>query len=220
TKNEIRIEDEKRILHFSDKGVLERASKFNGEALDNNWETVIFNEKVLVFGKDGSIRKNGVSKISLSGWDGKEQPALVYYSLEEGATYSGWKMIDGKKYHFKDGAHYTFDGHETIDGKRYYFNHDGEAKLTGFDKVDGKIYYYNDKGEMQTGWQEIDGKSYYFDESGAAKIGWFQVGGGYHFPNYGYFTYYAKQDGSIYTDTKVEIDGKTYTFDSHGHKGY
>ncbi|PFF88511.1 cell wall-binding protein [Bacillus cereus] len=220
TKNEIRIEDEKRILHFSDKGVLERASKFNGEALDNNWETVNFNDKVLVFGKDGSIRKNGVSKISLSGWDGKEQPTLVYYSLEKGATYSGWKMIDGKKYHFKDGAHYTFDGHETIDGKRYYFNHDGEAKLTGFDKVDGKIYHYDDKGEMQTGWQEIDGKSYYFDESGAAKIGWFQVGGGYHFPNYGYFTYYAKQDGSIYTDTKVEIDGKTYTFDSHGHKGY
>ncbi|PEI31625.1 N-acetylmuramoyl-L-alanine amidase family protein [Bacillus pseudomycoides] len=220
TKNKLRLEDQKVILHFSDKGVLERASDLNGNTLTTP-TTVIFNEKQLAFEKNGAIRKLGVTeKRAFPQPDGSEKDAIHYYSLEEGATYSGWKTIDGKKYHFKDGVHYTFDGHETIDGKRYYFNHDGEAKLTGFDKVDGKIYHYDDKGVMQTGWQEIDGKWYYFDESGAAKIGWFQVGGGYHFPYYGYFTYYAKQDGSIYTDTKVEINGKTYTFDSHGHKGY
>ncbi|WP_410985279.1 N-acetylmuramoyl-L-alanine amidase family protein [Bacillus cereus] len=221
TTNELRLEDQNIILHFSDKGVLEKASKLNGEAL-SSVNHVTLNEKTLVFEKDGSIRKNGVSKIFLPGLnlEGKEQPALVYYSLEEGPSYSGWKEFDGKKYHFERGIHYTFDGHEPIDGKRYYFNQDGEAKLTGFDKVNGKIYYYDDKGVMQTGWKEIDGKWYYFDESGAAKIGWFQVGGGYHFPYYGYFTYYAKEDGSIYTDTTVEINGRTYNFDSHGHKGY
>ncbi|PEB50322.1 cell wall-binding protein [Bacillus pseudomycoides] len=220
TTNELRLEDQNIILHFSDKGVLEKASRLNGEAL-NSVNHVTLDEKTLVFEKDGSIRKNGVSKIFLPGlFDKKEQPALVYYSFEEGPNYTGWKEIDGKKYHFVGGKHYTFDGHEPIDGKRYYFNQDGEAKLTGFDKVNNKIYYYNDKGEMQTGWQEIDGKWYYFDESGAAKIGWFEVGGGYHFPYYGYFTYYAKEDGSIYTDTTVEIDGRTYKFDSHGHKGY
>ncbi|WP_018766968.1 N-acetylmuramoyl-L-alanine amidase family protein [Bacillus sp. 105MF] len=220
TKNKLRLEDQNAILHFSDKGVLERASNLNGNALITP-TTVIFNEKQVAFEKNGAIRKLGVTKKrAFPQPDGSEKDAIHYYSLEEGATYSGWKTIDGKKYHFKDGAHYTFDGHETIDGKRYYFNHDGEAKLTGFDKVDGKIHHYDDKGVMQTGWQEIDGKWYYFDESGAAKIGWFQVGGGYHFPYYGYFTYYAKQDGSIYTDTKVEINGKTYKFDSHGHKGY
>ncbi|MGG3528203.1 cell wall-binding protein [Bacillus pseudomycoides] len=220
TKNKLRLEDQKVILHFSDKGVLERASDLNGNALTTP-TTVIFNEKQLAFEKNGAIRKSGVTeKRAFPQPDGSEKDAIHYYSLEEGATYAGWKTIDGKKYHFKDGAHYTFDGHETIDGKRYYFNHDGEAKLTGFDKVDGKIYHYDDKGVMQTGWQEIDGKWYYFDDSGAAKIGWFSVGGGYHFPYYGYFTYYAKQDGSIYTDTKVEINGKTYKFDSHGHKGY
>ncbi|MDM5235278.1 cell wall-binding protein [Bacillus cereus] len=220
TTNELRLEDQGVILHFSDKGVLERATDLNGKAL-NSITYVTLDDKTLVFEKDGSIRKNGVSKIFLPGlFDKKDQPVLVYYSFEEGPAYTGWKEIDGKKYHFVGGKHYTFDGHEPIDGKRYYFNQNGEAKLTGFDKVNNKIYYYNDKGEMQTGWQEIDGKWYYFDESGAAKIGWFQVGGGYHFPDYGYFTYYAKEDGSIYTDTTVEINGKTYNFDSHGHKGY
>ncbi|GLV66311.1 hypothetical protein Bmyc01_49800 [Bacillus mycoides] len=186
-----------------------------------SWRNYLIEKESAFFEKDGSIRKKGVSKTFLPGlFDEKDQSVLVYYSFEEGPAYTGWKEIDGKKYHFVGGKHYTFDGHEPIDGKRYYFNQDGEAKLTGFDKVNNKIYYYDDKGEMQTGWQEIDGKWYYFDESGAAKIGWFEVGGGYHFPDYGYFTYYAKEDGSIYTDTTVEINGKTYNFDSHGHKGY
>ncbi|WP_283749825.1 N-acetylmuramoyl-L-alanine amidase family protein [Bacillus cereus] len=223
TTNEIRVEDEKRILHFSDKGVLERASKFNGEALDNNWETVIFNDKVLVFGKDGAIRKNGVSKISLLGWDGKEKPTLVYYSLEDGPNYTGWKEVNGKKYHFEDGKNSDLDGYKTIDGKRYYFNHDGEAKLTGFDKVDGKIYYYDDKGEMQKDWQQIDGKWYYFKDSGEVATGWFQGPYETTVHGYGYFWYYGKEDGSIYQDVTVELDSgngdrKTYKFDSHGHK--
>ncbi|MDM5153653.1 cell wall-binding protein [Bacillus sp. DX1.1] len=220
TTKQLRLDDQHVILHFSDKGVLERATDLNGNALTSP-KTVTLDGKQVTFENEGSTRKPGLTgKRAFPQPDGTKKDAIHYYSLEEGATYSGWKTIDGKKYHFKDGAHYTFDGHETIDGKRYYFNHDGEAKLTGFDKSNGKIYHYDDKGVMQTGWQEIDGKWYYFDESGAAKIGWFSVGGGYHFPYYGYFTYYAKQDGSIYTDTKVDIDGKTYKFDSHGHKGY
>ncbi|HDX9591076.1 TPA: cell wall-binding protein, partial [Bacillus pseudomycoides] len=223
TTNELRLENQDIILHFSDKGALEKASRPDGKELHGNNGTdgayVTLDKKELFFEKDGSIRKSGVSK-GYAILAGENKPVLNYYSLEEGLIYSGWKEIDGKKYHFQWGRHTTFDGHEEIDGKRYYFNQDGEAKLTGFDKVNGKIYHYNDKGEMQTGWQEINGKWYYFDESGAAKIGWFQVGGGYHFPDYGYFTYYAKEDGSIYTDTRVEINGKTYKFDSHGHKGY
>ncbi|PDY41876.1 hypothetical protein COE83_29300, partial [Bacillus pseudomycoides] len=61
------------------------------------------------------------------------------------------------------------------------------------------------------------------DDSGAAKIGWFT--GPYETTThgYGYFTYYAKEDGSIYQDVTVELYNKngvkkTYTFDSHGHK--
>ncbi|PGK37501.1 cell wall-binding protein [Bacillus anthracis] len=225
TKNEMRLEDQHVILHFSNKGVLERASDLNGKALAST-TTVTFNGKHVVFEKGGSVRKSGLTgKRPFPQSDGTEKVTMHYYSLEDGGSYSGWKIIDGKNYHFKDGQHYTFDGHETIDGKRYYFNNDGHAMLTGFKNDDGKIYHFDDKGEMQKGWQEIDGKWYYFDDSGAAKIGWFSVGGGYHFPYYGYFTYYAKKDGSIYQNTTVELNNgkgvwKTYTFDSHGHKGY
>ncbi|MCX2829169.1 cell wall-binding protein [Bacillus sp. DHT2] len=220
--SEIRLEDQDIILHFSDKGALERASKLNGEALDSLQTQVIFEEKTLMFEKDGSIRKSGISKIFLPGLFGeKDQPVLKYYSLEEGGYYTGWKEVDGKKYYFKNGQNYTFDGHETIDGKRYYFNHDGEAKLTGLDKVDGKIYYYNDKGEMQKGWQDIDGKRYYFQDSGEAAIGKFHVWG-YFFPDFGYFNYYAKKDGSIYQNVNVHLPVKDdyyreFKFDNNGH---
>ncbi|HHX7190431.1 cell wall-binding protein [Bacillus thuringiensis] len=223
-KNELRLEDQHAILHFSDKGLLERASDLNGKALAST--TVTLNGKQLVFEKDGSVRKLGLTgKRSFPQSDGTERVTMHYYSLEDGASYSGWKVINGKNYHFQDGKHYTFNGHETIDGKKYYFNHDGQALLTGFKKDNGKIYHFDDKGVIQTGWQEIDGKWYYFDDSGAAKVGWFNVGGGYHFPYFGYFTYYAKEDGSIYQNVTIKLDNgngvmKTYKFDSHGHKGY
>ncbi|MGG0728024.1 cell wall-binding protein [Bacillus paramycoides] len=164
-KNEIRLEDQNILLHFSDKGVLERATSLNGEAL-GGITYVTLDEKQIVFEKDGSIRKNGVSKIFLPGLnlDRKEQLALVYYSLEEGPNYSGWKEIDGKKYHFERGIHYTFDGHETIDGKKYYFNNEGEALPTDWIEKDGKKYYYNDKGVMQTGGQKLGDFTFYFSE--------------------------------------------------------
>ncbi|PEC22599.1 N-acetylmuramoyl-L-alanine amidase family protein [Bacillus cereus] len=219
-KNEIRVEDENRILHFSDKGVLERASRFNGEALNNNWETVIFNDKVLVFGKDGSIRKNGVSKISLPGWDGIEKPTLVYYSLEEGPNYTGWKEVDGKKYHFDGGRHFTFDGNETIDGIKYYFNHEGQATQTGFVKTNGKTYYYNDKGEMQTGWQKINDKWHSFEDSGEATVGKFTAWAR-SASQVGWFDYYAKDNGEIYVNETVSLPTKNgykkHIFDSYGH---
>ncbi|MBJ7997581.1 cell wall-binding protein [Bacillus mycoides] len=209
-KKEIRLEDQNIILHFSDKGVLERASRINGEAIDSD-VYASFENKSLVFNKDGSIWKTGINK------KGKSQ---AYYSLEDGVFYTGWKMIGDKRYYFINGYNSAFNRYEDIDGKKYYFHEDGSVNKTGFEKIDGKLYHFDNNGVAQTGWQKIDGKDYYFDGSGAAKIGWFSVGGGYHFPYYGHFTYYAKQDGSIYTDTKVEIDGKTYKFDSHGHKGY
>ncbi|MBJ7961634.1 cell wall-binding protein [Bacillus cereus group sp. N28] len=209
-KKEIRLEDRDFILHFSDKGALERVSNLKGEAI-NSIVNVGFDDKVLAFNKDGSILKTGINK---------REGIIEYYSLEDGSFHTGWKMIDGKRYYFTNGHNTTFNDYKDIDGKKYYFNEDGSVNKTGFEKIDGKLYHFDKKGEAQTGWQTIDNKYYYFDEKGAAKRGWFQVGGGYHFPDYGYFTYYAKEDGSIYTNTKVEINGKTYKFDNHGHKGF
>ncbi|MED1093531.1 cell wall-binding protein [Bacillus paramycoides] len=224
TTNQLRLEDQNVILHFSDKGVLERATRLNGEALGNITH-VNLNEKTLVFEKDGSIRKSGISKIMLPGLnlEGKDQPVLVYYSLDEGPSYSGFKEIEGKLYHFEGGRHFTFDNHETIGEIKYYFNNEGQASVTGLQKIKGKIYYFNDKGEKQNDWQEVDGKWYYFTGANdSAKIGWINAPG-YEFPYYGYSWYYAKEDGSIYTNETVEIrddDGirKKFTFDKWGHR--
>ncbi|WP_142317056.1 cell wall-binding protein [Bacillus toyonensis] len=194
TTNELRLEDQDIVLHFSDKGVLEKASKLNGEALNSIRTGVILDEKQLAFEKDGSIRKNGVSKIFLPplGGDEKEQPALVYYSLEEGSRYTGWKEIGGKKYYFEDGINYIFDDNHTIDGKKYYFNSEGEVLPTGFINADNKTYYYNDKGEMQTGVQKINGETYYFSKK-TENLGQIQCN---IFFNYEGKNYYAGNNGA------------------------
>ncbi|OFD68772.1 N-acetylmuramoyl-L-alanine amidase family protein [Bacillus mycoides] len=210
-KDEIlRLEDQNIILHFSDKGVLERASRINGEAIDND-VYVQFDNKSLVFNKDGSIWKTGINKKGKS---------LAYYSLEDGVSYTGWKMIDGKRYYFTNGLNDTFNNYKNIDGKRYYFHEDGSVNQAGFEKIDGKLYHFDNNGVAQTGWQTIDNKYYYFDEKGAAKTGWFQVGGGYRpWPlAYGYLWYCAREDGSLYSDGWFKIDGKDYHFDQWGHK--
>ncbi|PQZ39585.1 cell wall-binding protein, partial [Bacillus sp. MYb209] len=126
-KKEIRLEDQNITLHFSEKGVLERASRLNGEALDGVLTFVDFENKQLVFEKDGSIRKNGISKVSLPVWSGEYRPQLAYYSLEDGRAYTGWKMIDGKRYYFIDGYNQTFNDYKDIDGKKYYFHEDGSV---------------------------------------------------------------------------------------------
>ncbi|MED0988025.1 cell wall-binding protein [Bacillus paramycoides] len=190
-KKEIRLEDQNIILHFSDKGVLERASDLNGKPL-NNITVVDFEGKSLVFEKDSSIRKTGVTKtIRKYNANDPDIPVLVYYSLEEGHHYNGWKEIDGKKYHFSEGTHQVFDGHETIDGKKYYFTQEGEALPTDFVEKDGKKYYYNDKGVMQTGGQKINGFTFYFSKDDETL-------------------------GQMQTNTFFKYDGKTYFASSWG----
>ncbi|MGG3523126.1 cell wall-binding protein [Bacillus pseudomycoides] len=207
---ELRLEDQNVILHFSDKGVLERVSNLNGKVIDSV-VNVKFDNKILSFKRDGSLYKTGLNK---------SEKLLEYYSLKDGVFYTGWKMIDGKSYYFTNGRNYTFNDYENIDGKKYYFHEDGSVNRAGFEKIDGKLYHFDNNGVAQTGWQTIDGKYYYFDEKGAAKTGWFQVGGGYRpFPlAYGYLWYCAREDGSLYADGWFKIDGKDYHFDYWGHK--
>ncbi|MEH6892253.1 cell wall-binding protein [Bacillus sp. JJ864] len=209
-KKEIRIEDRGVILHFSDKGVLERVSNLNGEVIDSV-VNVKFDNKILTFNHDGSIFKIGINK---------REKIVEYYSLEDGPLYTGWKIIDGKNYYFTNGRNYTFNDYDNIDGKRYYFHEDGSVNKAGFEKIDGKLYHFDNNGVAQTGWQTIENKYYYFDENGAAKTGWFNVGGGYRpWPlAYGYLWYCAREDGSLYSDGWFNIDGKDYHFDQWGHK--
>jgi len=165
--------------------VLERVSNLNGEAI-NNAVNVKLDNKILAFNNDGSILKTGINK---------NANTIAYYSLEDGAFYTGWKMIDGKRYYFTNGHNTIFNNYENIDGKRFYFHEDGSVNRAGFEKIDGKLYHFDNNGVAQTGWQTIDNKYYYFDENGAAKTGWFQVGGGYRpWPlAYGYLWYCARK---------------------------
>ncbi|XLP22166.1 N-acetylmuramoyl-L-alanine amidase family protein [Bacillus toyonensis] len=209
-KNKIRLEDQNSILHFSDTGVLERVSNLNGGVINGSVH-VTFDNKILAVNKDGSLLKPGINK---------NEKTLAYYSLESGVSYTGWKMIDGKRYYFTNGLNNTFNAYKNIDGKRYYFHEDGSVNRTGFEKIDGKIYHFDNNGVAQKGWQTIDNKYYYFDENGAAKTGWFHVGGGYRpYPlAYGYLWYCAREDGSLYADAWFKIGGKDYQFDKWGHK--
>ncbi|EOP69110.1 hypothetical protein KOW_04944 [Bacillus cereus VDM006] len=223
TTNELHLEKQDIILHFSDKGALEKASRPEGRELEvsnaSNGAYVYLDEKELFFEKDGSIRKSGVSK-GYAILAGENKLVLNYYSLEDGLTYSGWKEIDGKKYHFQWGRHTTFDGNEEIDGKRYYFNNEGEAIQTGFVKKDGKTYYYDDKGVMLTGWQEINGKWHSFEKSGEATVGkftaWSRTSSAF-----GQYDFVAKENGEIYVNETVSVktaDGyKDYVCDGYGH---
>ncbi|MDP7980311.1 N-acetylmuramoyl-L-alanine amidase family protein [Bacillus sp. WLY-B-L8] len=198
TNRKVRLEDQNIILHFSgDKGALEKVSRLDGESIDDV-TTASFEGKMLFFEKDGSPRKIGISKVYAP------HPILVYYSLEEGGYYTGWKEIDGKKYHFHDGGMSNFDGHENIDGKRYYFNHEGHALLTGFVDINGSTFYMNDKGEKVSGFQNIDGKLYFFhtNNSEMAKNGLFSLSKN--------DSYAAGPDGVIYQNFKGYINNHDF----------
>ncbi|PET93873.1 cell wall-binding protein, partial [Bacillus cereus] len=116
-KKELRMEDRKVILHFSDEGVVERVSDLNGKVIDSVVNVTLDN-KTLSFKHDGSLYKTGLNK---------RENLLEYYSLEDGIFYTGWKMIDGKRYYFTNGRNYTFNAYENIDGKKYYFHEDGSV---------------------------------------------------------------------------------------------
>ncbi|PGZ06196.1 cell wall-binding protein, partial [Bacillus thuringiensis] len=88
--------------------VLERVSNLNGEAISSG-VNVKFDGKILAFNQDGSILKTGINK---------NANTIAYYSLEEGVSYNGWKMIDGKRYYFTNGLNDTFNNYKNIDGKR------------------------------------------------------------------------------------------------------
>ncbi|WP_242274576.1 N-acetylmuramoyl-L-alanine amidase family protein [Bacillus cereus group sp. BfR-BA-01310] len=198
TTNQLSLKNPDMILQFSDKGVLERVIKSLGTP-----DTITIDGKQVVFERDGSIRKPGLTskKKTIPLYPGDtEKDVIYYYSLEDGTTYTGWKIIDGKKYYFKDGKNIIFDANETIDGKKYYFNQNGEVLPTGWGDDGGEYgkYYLNDKGERVGGLQEIDGTLYYFADKGE------YLSYGTLWPNW-YGKYYTDENGA----TKRNFKGYT-----------
>ena len=98
-----------------------------------------------------------------------------------------------------------------IDGIFYYFNPDGSMK-TGWVN-DGTHKYYMEEaagdnhGKMSFGFKKIAGTTYFFNEQGHMVKGWLKSNDKY---------YYFDEEGKIVAGKTITIEGKEYTFDTHG----
>ena len=121
---------------------------------------------------------------------------------------SGWVVIQGNYYYYKNGAPLT--GWRKINGKRYYFDSNG-VRQTGFLKL-GNDTYYLDEGVRQTGWVRIDGKRYYFKSNGKMAVNTtvdgIQIGPDGYAENFSVLIISGHGQGDVGA-TSV-INGKTY----------
>ncbi|SFC84886.1 InlB B-repeat-containing protein [Clostridium uliginosum] len=85
---------------------------------------------------------------------------------ESGATFIGWKNIDGNWYYF-DNNGIMITGWINNWGNWYYTDSSGVMQ-NGIIEVNGKVYALGSDGVMQTGRISINGQSYNFDENGIA----------------------------------------------------
>lgn len=134
-----------------------------------------------------------------------EQNLSFIYSILEGHSIDGWKLISGTWYYYKNSTKQT--GWQSINGKWYYLETSGSMS-TGWKYVRGR-WYYLDKtnGDMKTGWYKDGSTWYYLDPTnGDMKTGWIKVGGNW---------YYLNSSGAMVTGSQT-IDGKVYNFASSG----
>lgn len=128
-----------------------------------------------------------------------------YWMTEAGIAQKGW-MSQGENFYYlgkhnKDGMQ---TGWQTIDGSTYYFGSNGVMKR-GWQKIGNEWYFFKSDGKLMAGDQYLcDGYFYNFDDNGHIKYGWDQKENG--------FWRYSFPDGTMAVDTRVTIDGKTYTF--------
>ena len=163
----------------------------NGEVLMNALENI--DGKYYAFGRYG----RNVRSDTFLYFDVGLQKDTMYYCYNDGVV----EMDKKKNTWFK-----------TEDCKYVYFGEDG-LEHGGFTQIDNKTYYLNSDGYLEIG--VFDGsdtyprKYYVSDESGAVDLtpGW---------KTYLFEKYYAKEDGSLYMDTWIEVDGKKYYITSDG----
>lgn len=149
--------------------------------------------------------------------------SMGYLEKKEAAARNGWVWEDGLWFYYKNDVRQT--GWLKSGGYWYYLDSEGVMQ-TGWEKVGGCWYYMNKSGVMQTGWVKVNGYWYYLADSGAMQTGWVKVNGKWYYlasggamqtgwlKNGGYW-YYLGEDGAMLIGTHT-IDGKTYTFNSHG----
>ena len=154
-----------------------------------------------------------------------EQNLSFIYSILEGHSIDGWKLISGTWYYYKNSTKQT--GWQKINDTWYYLDASGKM-LTDWQKVNGKWYYLESSGSMVTGWKYVRGRWYYLDnKNGEMKTGWYKDGSTWYYldPTNGDMKtgwikvggnwYYLNSSGSMVTGSQT-IDGKVYNFASSG----
>ena len=134
-----------------------------------------------------------------------EKALSFIYSVIQGHSIDGWKLISDTWYYYKNSNKQT--GWQSINGKWYYLETSGSMS-TGWKYVRGRWYYFDKtNGDMKTGWQKDGSTWYYLDPTnGDMKTGWIKVGENW---------YYLNSSGAMVTGSQT-IDGKVYNFASSG----
>ena len=134
-----------------------------------------------------------------------EKALSFIYSVIQGHSIDGWKLISDTWYYYKNSNKQT--GWQSINGKWYYLETSGSMS-TGWKYVRGRWYYFDKtNGDMKTGWYKDGSTWYYLDPTnGDMKTGWIKVGGSW---------YYLNSSGAMVTGSQT-IDGKVYNFASSG----
>ncbi|MCY7084234.1 trypsin-like peptidase domain-containing protein [Streptococcus oralis] len=154
-----------------------------------------------------------------------EKALSFIYSVIQGHSIDGWKLISGTWYYYKNSTKQT--GWQKINDTWYYLDASGKM-LTDWQKISGEWYYFESSGEMATGWKYLRGKWYYLDKSnGDMKTGWYKDGSTWYYldPSNGDMKtgwikvsgewYYLNSSGAMVTGSQT-IDGKVYNFASSG----
>lgn len=107
-----------------------------------------------------------------------EKALSFIYSVIQGHSIDGWKLISGTWYYYKNSTKQT--GWQKINDTWYYLDASGKM-LTGWQKINDIWYYLDVSGKMLTDWQKVNGKWYYLESSGSMATGWKYVRGRWYY---------------------------------------
>ncbi len=161
----------------------------------------------------------------VTGW--KQINGSWYYFNDTGDMQKEWLRLDDKKYYLGDsGAMKT--GWQVVRGNWYYFDNSG-VMADGWKSVGGKWYLFDEGIMLSSMWVRDNGSWYYLKSDGSMASN--EYINGYWLNKDGSWTYkhkaswkkdskgwwYGDDTGWYAKNANYTIDGKSYTFDSHGY---
>ena len=186
---------------------------------------------------DGKWRHFSTGGGMQTGWqkiDGK----WYYLSPEDGGMITGWKKIDGSWYYF-DPSGSMAKGWRQVNGNWYYLKTNG-IMATGWNEINNNWYFMFSSGSMATLWVPYKGYWYYLDPAKGGAMAttprycktagntandyYFfytngKMGTGKGWKKNGAYWYYTHADGTLYRDTTIKENGKSYYLDEYGRWG-